>query len=63
MGLMRDLKNIEGSAAAASARSTADDARILAVIQLMQMGWPTLDRQAASVWIDTWLKRNGLGGR
>lgn len=63
MGIMKDLKNIEGSAAAAAARSSADDARMLIVVQLMQMGWPTLDRQAAAAGIDKWLQRNGLGGR
>lgn len=60
---MKDLKNIEASAAAAAAQSSAADAKTLVVVQLMQMGWPTLDRQAASVWIDRWLKQNGLGGR
>ncbi|MEU0871667.1 hypothetical protein [Nocardia brasiliensis] len=60
---MRDLKNIESSAAAAAAGSTADDARMLVLVQLMQMGWPTLDRQAATILIDKWLQKNGLGGR
>ncbi|WP_054812121.1 hypothetical protein [Nocardia arizonensis] len=63
MGLMRDLKNIENSAAAAAAGSAADDTRMLVVVQLMQMNWPTLDKQAATVWVDKWLARNGLGGR
>lgn len=63
MGIMRDLKNIEGSAAAVAARSTADDAKMLVLVELLQMNWPTLDRQAAAVWIDRWLKTNGLGGR
>lgn len=63
MGIMKDLKNIEGSAAAMSAKSSADDARMLIVVQLMQMNWPTLDKQAAAIWIDKWLQRNGLGGR
>lgn len=63
MGLMKDLKSIEGSAAAAAAKSTADDARMLIVVQLTQMNWPTLDKQAAAAWIDKWLQQNGLGGR
>ncbi|MBW0270795.1 hypothetical protein ATM97_07185 [Nocardia sp. MH4] len=63
MGIMKDLKNIEGSAAAMSAKSSADDARMLVLVQLMQMNWPTLDKQAASIWVDKWLQKNGLGGR
>ncbi len=63
MGLMKNLRDIETSAAAAAATSSADDARMLIVVQLMQMGWPTLDKTAAAAWVDTWLKRNGLGGR
>ena len=63
MGIMRDLKNIESAGAAAAAKSSADDARMLIVVQLMQMNWPTLDKQGAAMWIDKWLKQNGLGGR
>ncbi|WP_378735554.1 hypothetical protein [Nocardia brasiliensis] len=57
------MKNIESSGAAASARSTADDTKMLVVVQLMQMNWPTLDKQAATVWVDKWLQKQGLGGR
>lgn len=63
MGIMKDLKNIEGSAAAMSTRSAAEDAKMAVVVQLLQMNWPTLDKQAAAGWIDAWLKKNGLGGR
>ncbi|MFD3748311.1 hypothetical protein [Nocardia sp. NPDC058633] len=63
MGIMKDLKNIEGSGAAAAGRSSADDARMLIVVQLLQMNWPTLDKQGAAASVDAWLKKNGLGGR
>lgn len=63
MGIMKDLRNIESSGAAAAAQSSADDARMLIVVQLLQMDWPTLDKQGAAMWVDKWLKKNGLGGR
>lgn len=62
MGLMKDLKNIEGSLAYGAAKSTAGDAKMLILVQLMQMNWPTLDKQVAGAWVDKWLHDNGLGG-
>ena len=63
MGIMRDLKNIEGSAAATAALATAEDVKLLAVVELLKMNWPTLDKRSAATMVDKWLKHNGLGGR
>lgn len=57
------MKSIEESAAAAAARSTADDVKMLVVVQLLQMNYHSLDQQKAFGFVDKWLKQNGLSNR